>query len=54
MLKENVDGKFLSTQATGEFIGSVFAMYATSLGKVSTNKVSFKWLDYKGNDKVYQ
>ncbi|RZL50760.1 MAG: glycoside hydrolase family 43 protein [Pedobacter sp.] len=54
LLKENVDGKFLSTQTAGGFIGSVFAMYATSSGKESTNKASFKWLNYKGDDEIYK
>ncbi|WP_113651894.1 glycoside hydrolase family 43 protein [Pedobacter namyangjuensis] len=53
-LKDNVDGKFLSTETAGGFIGSVFAMYATSSGKTSTNQASFKWLDYKGDDEIYR
>lgn len=53
-LKDNVDGKFLSTETAGGFIGSVFAMYATSSGKASTNTASFKWLDYKGDDEIYR
>ncbi|MDQ0638366.1 xylan 1,4-beta-xylosidase [Pedobacter sp. W3I1] len=52
-LKKDVDGKYLSTQAAGGFIGSLFAMYATSSGKQSDNQASFKWLDYSGNDKIY-
>jgi len=53
ILQNNVDGKFLSTETAGGFIGSVFAMYATSSGKTSVNKASYKWLDYKGIDKIY-
>lgn len=53
-LKSNVDGKLLSTATAGGFIGSVFAMYATSSGKESVNKASFKWLDYSGNDLIYK
>ncbi|OLY94454.1 glycoside hydrolase family 43 protein [Cnuella takakiae] len=49
-LKEGVDGKFLSTQVAGGFIGVVFGMYATSNGATSTNKASFKSLTYAGND----
>jgi xylan 1,4-beta-xylosidase len=52
-LKNNVDGKYLSTQAAGGFIGSLFALYATSSGQQSDNTASFKWLDYSGNDKIY-
>ncbi|MFC3364825.1 hypothetical protein ACFOG5_16725 [Pedobacter fastidiosus] len=54
LLKDKVDGKFLSTQVAGGFIGSLFAMYATSSGVPSTNSASFKWLDYKGDDAVYR
>lgn len=53
-LGKPMDGKFLSTQVAGGFTGSLFGMYATSSGKASTNKALFKWLDYKGNDTVYQ
>lgn len=52
-LKNDVDGKYLSTQAAGGFIGSLFALYATSSGQQSNNTASFKWLDYSGNDKIY-
>jgi len=52
-LKNDVDGKYLSTQAAGGFIGSLFALYATSSGQQSDNTASFKWLDYSGNDKIY-
>jgi len=33
MLKDNVDGKFLSTETAGGFVGSVFAMYAAFFWK---------------------
>ncbi|NII81152.1 MULTISPECIES: glycoside hydrolase family 43 protein [unclassified Pedobacter] len=52
-LKKDVDGKYLSTQAAGGFIGSLFALYATSSGQQSDNKASFKWIDYSGKDKIY-
>jgi len=53
ILKKDVDGKYLSTQAAGGFIGSLFALYATSSGQPSDNTASFKWIDYSGNDKIY-
>ena len=53
LLKDKVDGKFLSTQTAGGFVGSLFALYATSSGENSTNKASYKWLDYAGNDAIY-
>jgi xylan 1,4-beta-xylosidase len=52
-LKDNVDGKYLSTEVAGGFIGNVFAMYATSSGSVSTNTANFKSFSYTGADSVY-
>ena len=43
LLKDNVDGKFLSTKIAGGFVGSMYAMYATSHGKATTNKVLYNW-----------
>ncbi len=54
LLKDNVDGKFLSTHTAGGFVGCVFAMYATSNGKETTNTAKFIRLNYAGNDSVYQ
>jgi alpha-N-arabinofuranosidase len=53
LLKDKVDGKFLSTQNAGGFVGSLFALYATSSGEPSNNMATYKWLDYNGNDAVY-
>ncbi|RZL12798.1 MAG: glycoside hydrolase family 43 protein [Hymenobacter sp.] len=53
VLKDQVDGKFLSTQVAGGFIGCLFGMYATSSGQPTANTASFKWLKYAGNDPVY-
>ncbi|MGF1922899.1 MAG: glycoside hydrolase family 43 protein [Bacteroidia bacterium] len=53
VLKDRVDGKLLSTQTAGGFIGSLYALYATSSGKASENKVIYKWLDYSGNDAIH-
>ena len=54
LLKDKVDGKFLSTQVAGGFIGCVFGMYATSSGMETTNSASFKYLRYKGVDGIYK
>jgi len=54
LLKDKVDGKFLSTQVAGGFIGCVFGLYATSSGSSSDNKASFNYLKYSGNDSVFQ
>ncbi|MGI4741344.1 MAG: hypothetical protein ACRYG7_39765 [Janthinobacterium lividum] len=53
-LKNQVDGKFLSTQEVGGFIGSMFGLYATSSGKPTTNSAAFKWLKYEGNDPAHR
>ena len=54
VLKNSVDGKYLSTEVAGGFIGSVFAMYATSSGNATTNTATFKSFNYKGNDTIYR
>lgn len=54
LLKDNVDGTFLSTQVAGGFIGSLFGMYATSSGAETSNQASFKYLSYSGNDPMYK
>jgi alpha-N-arabinofuranosidase len=53
LLAGKQDGKFLSTKDAGGFVGSVFALYATSSGKESKKKAYFNWFEYKGNDEVY-
>jgi len=52
LLAENIDAKFLSTKTAGGFVGSVFALYATSNGIVSENKAGFNWFNYFGNDEA--
>ena len=52
VLKDQVDGKFLSTKAANSFIGCVYGLYATSSGEKSVNSASFKHLKYSGNDPV--
>ncbi len=58
LVKNDVDGKFLSTNVAGgfasNFVGSTIAVYATSLGMQSNNLVDFDWFEYKGDDKVYK
>lgn len=54
LVKDNVDGKFLSTQVAGGFIGCLFGMYATSSGESTTGQASFKYLKYSGNDPFYK
>jgi alpha-N-arabinofuranosidase len=54
LVKDNLDATFLSTRVAGGFIGCVFAMYATSSGKPTTNQAFFKSLYYHGNDSMYK
>jgi xylan 1,4-beta-xylosidase len=49
-LKADLDGTFLSTQTAGGFVGSIYALYATSLGKPGSNTASFDWFEYEGKD----
>jgi xylan 1,4-beta-xylosidase len=53
LLKDNVDGKYLSTQVAGGFIGCLFGMYATSSGVESSGKATYKYLQYEGNDPMF-
>lgn len=53
-LFNNADGKFLSTKVAGGFVGCMFGLYATSLGKPGSNKAYFDWFAYQGKDAVYQ
>lgn len=52
VLQEKVDGKFLSTEEAGGFVGTLLAMYATSSGSDSDNTASFEWFQYEGDDAV--
>ena len=51
-LKDNIDGTFLSTNTAGGFVGSMFALYATSSGQDSDNTARFDWFKYEGNDET--
>jgi alpha-N-arabinofuranosidase len=53
-LEENVDAKYLSTKDAGGFVGCMYALYATSLGKPSQSTASYDWYEYVGNDEVYR
>jgi len=52
LLQDKVDASFLSPRNVYGFVGTVMGMYATSLGKPSSNRVSFDWLEYSGKDKI--
>jgi alpha-N-arabinofuranosidase len=54
LLKDGVDGAFLSTKVAGGFVGSLFVMYGTSNGEATTSVASYDWFEYKGNDDVFK
>ncbi len=47
-LLENVDGRILSTDVAGGFVGAYIGMYASSNGQSSTNVADFDWFEYVG------
>jgi alpha-N-arabinofuranosidase len=51
---QDVDGKILSTEKAGGFVGCVFGLYATSIGKPSSTKAYFDWFEYSGRDEVFE
>ena len=52
-LKKNMDAVYLRAVIPRDFVGCVFALYATSLGKESSNTAYFDWFEYQGNDNIY-
>jgi xylan 1,4-beta-xylosidase len=54
LLKDGVDGKFLSTKVAGGFVGSVFALYGTSNGAATKSSAVFNSFEYKGDDEVFR
>ena len=51
-LESGVDGKFLSTEEAGGFVGTLLGMYATSSGSDSDTRAAFESLTYTGDDAV--
>ena len=47
-LATKVDGRFLSTDVAGGFVGTCLGIYASSNGKESTNHADFDWFEYRG------
>jgi alpha-N-arabinofuranosidase len=54
LLKDSVDARYLSTKDAGGFVGCVYALYATSLGRPSSNFAYYDWFEYSGNDSVFR
>jgi xylan 1,4-beta-xylosidase len=53
LLQEGVNGKFLSTKEAGGFVGSVFALYATSQGEATNSKAYFDSFNYSSKDEPF-
>ncbi len=49
----DIDGKYLSTELAGGFVGTILGMYASSDNKPSENHADFDWFEYSGNDPAY-
>jgi alpha-N-arabinofuranosidase len=47
---EDVDGRILSTNIAGGFVGAYIGMYASSNGQVSANSADFDWFEYSSSD----
>jgi alpha-N-arabinofuranosidase len=47
-LLKNVDGRILSTDVAGGFVGAYIGLYASSNGGVSSNCADFDWFEYSG------
>lgn len=54
LLKDAVDAKYLSTKDAGGFVGCMYALYATSLGRPSSTSAYYDWFEYSGNDSVFR
>ncbi|MCM8710041.1 glycoside hydrolase family 43 protein [Clostridium sp. SYSU_GA19001] len=48
LLIGNVDGRILSPDMAGGFVGTYIGMFASSNGKFSSNYADFDWFEYKG------
>ena len=48
LLAGNVDGRILSTDIAGGFVGAYIGMYASSNGQQSGNTADFDWFEYTG------
>ncbi|NTU63391.1 MAG: family 43 glycosylhydrolase, partial [Chloroflexi bacterium] len=48
LIAGEVDGRILSTQLAGGFVGAMIALYASSNGQASANTADFDWFEYRG------
>jgi alpha-N-arabinofuranosidase len=54
ILQDNVDATSLSTKGAGGFVGCLYGLYASSLGKSATTTAWYDWFEYRGDDQVYR
>lgn len=54
LLKDSVDGKFLSTKQAGGFVGCMYALYAVIPDRENKASALFDWFEYKGDDGIYK
>lgn len=47
IVKDRVDGRILSTDVAGGFVGNTVGLYCSSNGEESDNYASFDWITYK-------
>ncbi|WP_158847608.1 glycoside hydrolase family 43 protein [Algibacter sp. L1A34] len=50
ILQQDVDARFLSTKQAGGFVGTIYAMYTTSLGMETENTAMFNWFEIENLD----
>lgn len=48
ILAKNVDGRILSTDVAGGFVGTCIGLFASSNGNPSQNHTDFDWFEYSG------
>lgn len=53
-LKQGVDATYLSTKKAGGFVGCMYALYTTSLGRPSSSTAYYDWFEYSGNDPMFR
>ncbi len=54
LLEDNIDATFLSTKVAGGFVGCMYSLYATSLGKPVNTHAYFDYFEYSGEDKYIE
>ncbi|OOM70183.1 Non-reducing end alpha-L-arabinofuranosidase BoGH43B precursor [Clostridium puniceum] len=50
LLAGNIDGRILSSEVAGGFVGTYVGLFASSNGNESENVADFDWFDYQGQE----